>query len=554
LVPGAPALVTSGGDDVSYDALHAAVARAAAQLPAAPVAVAVPDPAGFLVAALGVLAAGGVLVPTRSDEVARRAGAALLVTGATLRGELAVTPVRPVPTVADARGARAATPVRPVPTVADARNALEATPLASLLTPNNADARNALATTPFPAEATPPALDPRAGLILATSGTTGDPRLVVLSRDGLAANVAAILDYLPMRAQPRAAVVLPLHYAYALVGQCLAGLAAGATLLLLGDLRFPAAQVEAMARLGAEGLSSVPASLRLLAEAGAPPLAYVASAGAPVSPADLRAWFPGARLFNQWGLTEAGPRVTAVDDADPAFDAGSVGRAIAGVEVTARRPDGTPCAPGELGELHVRGPSVMLGYLDEPGATSAHDARPDATAGERRHASRAGDAGGPEADRVRPPAAGPHGAHAAEAHASATDDTRPVVLGPYGLRTGDLGRVDARGFVYLAGRADDVVKIAGERVGLDEVAAALRRLPGVAEAAAAAVPDRWTGARLEAAVVLAPGADLADVRRAARATLAAARRPARLVAVPALPLTPRGKLDRDALRRLLEAP
>jgi O-succinylbenzoic acid--CoA ligase len=456
-----PALVTSRGDALSYDALHAAVARAAAQLPAAAIAVAVPDPAGFVVAALGVLAAGGVLVPTRSDEVARRAGAALTVTGATLDGALETAPVPPAPTII---GATPASPAR---------------------------AYDPCATPSSPARAH----DPRAALILATSGTTGAPRLVVHSRDGLAANVAAILDYLPVRAHPRTAVVLPLHYAYALVGQCLVGLAAGATLLLLGDLRFPAAQAEAMARFGAEGLSSVPASLRLLAEAGAPPLAYVASAGAPVDPAALRAWFPGARLFNQWGLTEAGPRVTAVGDTSEAFDAGAVGRPIAGAEVAARRPDGTPCAPGELGELYVRGPSLMLGYLDEPSP-----------------------------------------------------------LGPHGLRTGDLGRIDERGHVFLAGRADDVVKVAGERVGLDEVGALVARLPGVLEAAAAAVPDRWTGNRLEAAVVLAPGADLADVRRAARAALPPARRPARLVAVPSLPRTARGKLDREALRHLIEEP
>lgn len=467
VVPGAPALVTSAGDALSYAALHASVARAAAQLPAAPVAVAVADPAGILVAALGVLAAGGVLVPTRDDAVARRAGAALVVTAAALDGALEVR---------SAGGL--ATPLDPAPV---GRPAVAAP--------------DRVATTPSPA-APPLALDPRAALVLATSGTSGAPRLVVLSRDGLAANIAAILEYLPVRAHPRTAVVLPLQYAYALVGQCLVGLAAGATLLLLGDLRFPAAQAEAMARLGASGLSSVPTSLRLLSEAGAPPLAYVASAGAPVDPRDLRAWFPGARLFNQWGLTEASPRVTAVGDTEEAFDAGSVGRPLTGIEVTARRTDGTPCAPGELGELYVRGQSVMLGYHGEP----------------------------------------------------------TTVLTPHGLRTGDLGRVDARGFVYLAGRADDVVKIAGERVGLDEVAAALARLPGVAQAAALAVPDRWTGARLEAAVVLAPGADLADVRRAARAALPAARRPARLVAVASLPLTSRGKLCRDTLRRLLEEP
>src|SRR5258708_11513521 len=98
-----------------------------------------------------------------------------------------------------------------------------------------------------------------------------------------------------------------------------------------------------MTRLRADGLSSVPASLRIFARAIAegaerPKLGYVASAGAPLdakAAAELRAAFPGARLWNQYGLTEASPRVAAIDDGDPAFARGAAGRPLPGIEVWA---------------------------------------------------------------------------------------------------------------------------------------------------------------------------------------------------------------------------
>src|SRR4029077_16597105 len=82
-----------------------------------------------------------------------------------------------------------------------------------------------------------------------------------------------------------------------------------------GDLPYPPLQLEAMVRFGATGLSSVPTSLRLFAQAAGtdrPPLGYIASAGAPLTASTVdavRTAFPGARLFNQYGLTEASPRV-----------------------------------------------------------------------------------------------------------------------------------------------------------------------------------------------------------------------------------------------------
>lgn len=430
--PNAPALIASDGATLTYDALRAEIARRGEGLPAGrAVAVCGATPAETLLDALAVLAAGAVLLPLDARATAEEHRAVVERVGAA--GGFGGT----------------------LPRMEPQRDA--------------------------------GALDPRAALVLSTSGSSGRPKDVLLSREGLTANIEAILDYLPVADHPRTGVVLPLNYSYALVGQALTTLAAGGTVVLLSDLTYPAQQAERMTALGVEGVSSVPASLRLLAAANAPPLAYVASAGGPLSEATRDAMadaWPDARRFNQYGLTEASPRVTACSDVEPAFHRGSVGRPLRGVEVEAVD-----------GELVVRSPAVMLCYLNDPEGTAA-------------------------------------------------------ALIPRGLRTGDQGHVDAEGYVFVEGRVDDLVKIAGERVSLDAVAAAVRTLPGVRDAAAVALPDARTDLRLGALVVLAADGDLRAVRRAARA-LHPARRPTAWAAAEALPTNARAKLDRAAVRHLL---
>jgi long-chain acyl-CoA synthetase len=437
---GAAVLIRSTGETLTDADLRASVSRAAAALRGAgTVGVAVADPCGFVIAALGAWEAGAAVVPldVRAgphwiDSAAQRAGAGALVRNAAPDGTLEVEP-------------RAGRP-----------------------------------------------LDPRVGLVLFTSGSSGPPKGVLLSRQGLEANVEAILSYLPVRQHPRTAVVLPLGYSYALVGQVLTTLRAGGTLLLLGDLPYPPLQLEAMARLEAGGLSSVPTSLRLLSQAAAesdrkPPLGYLASAGAPLGAKALqamRAAFPGALMFNQYGLTEASPRVSAISDAEPEFARGSVGRPLPGIQVRA----------GDDGEIRVRGPSVMLGYLDDPEATAR------------------------------------------------------VLSADGELRTGDVGRVE-NGYLWVEGRADGVVKSGGERVSLEEVAAAARACAGVAEASVVAVPDDLLGARLVAFVEAAEAA-VPAVRKALRESLPPAKRPQRIVALEKLPRLPSGKIDLRALKEM----
>jgi long-chain acyl-CoA synthetase len=460
--PAAPALSGSRGNALTYGELAEAVEHAAKVLagfgagPSVAVGVAVAEPCGFVIAALAAWECGAALLPLDArpgaeawEAFGRRSKAPIVVTEASLDGALSVAFLEPPPS----------------------------------WTP----------------------LDRRCALLAFTSGASGPPKGVLLGRAGLIANVDAILGYLPLRTSRRTAVVLPLSYSYALVGQALAGLRAGAALWLLGDLPWPSRQLEEMTRAGVQGVSSVPSSLRLLAraalsarEAGAPvpPLDYLASAGSPLDARTLellRRAFPGARLFNQYGLTEASPRIAFSSDAHPRFAQGALAP-LPGISVWAEDGLGHALPAGQEGHLVVRSPSVMLGYLDEPGATAAA-LRKDGS-----------------------------------------------------LVTGDWGRVDADGCLFVSGRADGVVKVGGERVGVEGIAEKLRELPAVREAAVIALHDEVLGARLFA--FIEGEAEAVEQAEDVARSLPSARQPACLLRLDKLPRTASGKPDLSALREL----
>jgi len=340
-------------------------------------------------------------------------------------------------------------------------------------------------------------LPDNAALGLCTSGSTAQERVVLLGRQGIEANVSAILDYLPLGPEDRLALPLPLTHGYGWVGCVLTALRAGAGLVLLGELPHVGDQVALMRSAQATALASVPAGLRRLADAAEGPiegLRWVASAGAPMERADaLVAAFPGARRFDQYGLTEASPRVGWASDAEPDFGSGRM-RPLAGLRVSAVHVDGRAGSPDAPAPLVVQGPSVMLGYLDEPVAQAR-------------------------------------------------------VLGPSGLRTGDLGWIEDDGRFCVAGREDNVVKVAGERVDVGAVGRRIAAAPGVRDAAVVDVPDAVRGRAL-VAVVVGEGAD--GVRLWARTHLRPAERPKRVVQAEVLPRTASGKLDSRALRALVQ--
>lgn len=360
-----------------------------------------------------------------------------------------------------------------------------------------ADYLRLLAAPPMPAAAAPDPWAPAS--IIYTSGTTGQPKGVVLSHLNLAANTLAINQYLRITAADRGMAVLPFQFSY---GNSVlhTHLAAGAELLLEDSMAYPHAVLQRMAEAGVTGFSGVPSTYALLLsrcelrEFDLRALRYVTQAGGPMpraSVARLREALPHARFFAMYGQTEATARLSYLPPERQDDKPGSVGVAVPGVRLAVVRPDGTTAASGEMGEICARGPNVMLGYLDDDAATRA-------------------------------------------------------VLRDGWLHTGDLGHWDEDGFLYIDGRAVEMIKVGAFRVSPQEVEEAIASLAGVAEVAVGAVPDELLGQAIRAVIVPREGAtlDARAVKAHCRQQLAMYKIPKQIEFAQALPYTATGKVQR----------
>ena len=345
--------------------------------------------------------------------------------------------------------------------------------------------------------------------ILYTSGTTDQPKGVMLTHGNLAANTEAVVDSLDLRPDDRVFSPLPLFYAYG-CSVLHSHLAAGGA-IVLSDLVYAERAVERMAAERVTGFAGVPWMFTTLIDRTSfptrplPSLRYVAQAGARMPPADIARVMrarPDVAFFVMYGQTEATSRLTCLPPGELGRRAGSVGRPIRGVRIEVRRPDGSRAAPDESGEVVAAGPGIMAGYWRAPEATKA---------------------------------------------ALALDDR-----GRW-LRTGDRGYLDRDGYLYLDGRLSDLIKVGGHRVSPAEVEEIARRLPGVAHAAAVAAPDALLGQVVHLVVVRAAGANVSAAELVAhcRKYLSAYKTPRHVTFTDMLPHTRSGKLQRARVARAL---
>lgn len=349
--------------------------------------------------------------------------------------------------------------------------------------------------------------------LLYTSGSTGKPKGVALSHRNLLAGAASVAAYLGIRPDDRLLAVLPLSFDYGL-SQLTITFHAGAAAVLL-DYLLPRDLLKAISTHGATVLAGVPtlwhqlAAQEWLPELGTLRVLTNSGGRLPRPVIDrLRAALPQSELFLMYGLTEAF-RSTYLPPSEIGRRPDSIGKAIPNAEVLVLRPDGTPCAPHEPGELVHRGPTVSLGYWNDPERT---------------------------AERYRPipqaSAALPH----------------PELA----VWSGDRVRMDEDGFLYFIGRDDDMLKTSGYRVSPTEIEDVLYASGLVREAAAIGVDDDILGQRIVIVVVpeeehLAPD----HLLQYCRANLPIYMVPAAVEIVSALPVTPNGKVDRRRLREQL---
>lgn len=358
----------------------------------------------------------------------------------------------------------------------------------------------------------PPPARPEEGVaaMIYTSGTTGVPKAAMLSHANMLFMGAAQAAARRLGVDDKIYCPLPLSHAGALVSQLMSALTAGACLFLA--TRF--APVELARALRDEGITIVPGvptlHVKFVAWARANPDAFAAPrlrlvicASSPLYPAvkaDVEALY-GMPVQNGYGLTETAAVVCQTELDAPRSDT-SVGKPLPGVSVRFAGAGGAEAAPGDVGEIEVRGRNVFLGYYRNPEAT------------------------------------------------------RTAFTADGWFKTGDLGYADAAGNVFIAGRAKDLIKRSGYNVYPLDVETALNAHPAAAMCGVVGCP-RGADEEVVAFVQLKEGAgdSAGDLLAFLAQRLAAWKLPGVLRIVPALPTLHNGKVDKAAMRRMaLELP
>ena len=376
-----------------------------------------------------------------------------------------------------------------------------------------------------PAGALHRVIDSDVAAILYTSGSTGQPKGVVLSHLNMVSGACSVAGYLGNHAGDTLLAALPLSFD-AGFSQLTTGFLTGARVVLINYL-MARDVVKALAAERVTGLTAVPPLYMQIVQLPWPEsidshLRYFASTGGRmprVTLDALRARAPSASPFLMYGLTEAF-RATYLPPEQVDVRPDSIGRAIPNAEVLVLREDGSPCAPGEAGELVQRGALVAQGYWNDVARTA-------------------------ERFRPLPAAAG----------------VRPTGLmrEEIAVFSGDTVRMDEDGFLYFVGRRDDMIKTSGYRVSPTEVEESLLTTGRVSECLAFGVDDAELGQVIAVALHFAGAPDVDALRVLCRAQLPAYQVPAHFIVFDdSLPRNPNGKLDRTAIeadaRRRLNLP
>ncbi len=343
-------------------------------------------------------------------------------------------------------------------------------------------------------------------LVLHTSGTTARPKIVPLRHVNICSSAHNIRTTLALTPSDRCLNVMPLFHIHGLMAALLSSIAAGGSVVCTPGFDAPRF-FDWIERSEPTWYTAVPTMHQAIlarAEAHAEraeraDLRFVRSSSASLAPrvmAQLEETF-GAPVIEAYGMTEAAHQMASNPLPPRPRKPGSVGVA-AGPEVAIMDEDGGLLAPGRTGEIVVRGANIMSGYANNP-----------------------------------------------DANATAFTDGW--------FRTGDEGRLDADGYLFITGRLKEIINRGGEKVSPREVDEVLLGHPAVAQAAAFAMPDPRLGEEVAAAVVLRPGADAneGDLRDFAAERLAPFKVPRKVVLLHEIPKGPSGKIQRIGLAERL---
>ncbi|TIS80537.1 MAG: acyl--CoA ligase [Mesorhizobium sp.] len=343
--------------------------------------------------------------------------------------------------------------------------------------------------------------------IIYTSGSTGEPKGVMLTHRNMTAACTSIASYLKLCEDEVILNVLPLAFDYGLY-QMIMAFRTGARLVLERSFAFPAQILGLIKEERVTGFPGVPtifaalSDLKSLKDHDFSSIRYVTNTAAALPLKHilmLQDLFPDARIYSMYGLTEC-KRCTYLPPEDLERKPLSVGVAIPNTEMWIVDEHDKPVGPDVVGQLVIRGATVMKGYWGKPEAT---------------------------ARKLKP---GP-------------------LPGEQVLYTGDYCRMDAEGYLYFIGRGDEIIKSRGETIAPKEVENALLDIPGVREAAVIGVPDELLGQAVKAFVVIEQGRIVGErqLQKECQRRLENFMVPKSIVIVPSLPMTDTGKLKKTAL-------
>jgi acyl-CoA synthetase (AMP-forming)/AMP-acid ligase II len=343
--------------------------------------------------------------------------------------------------------------------------------------------------------------------LMPTSGSTGAPRIVMVSHGNLQANTEAIIRSQNLGSAERAMLIMPISYCFG-ASVMHTHLYQGGGVVFDSRFMFPNKVLHSIHTQGCTTFAGVPVVYNVLLRRSnlrtipLPGLRRFLQAGGALDAESVKQMcdmVPSADFYVMYGQTEATARISCLPPAQLADKLGSAGLPLDNLEVRIADEQGRAVPEGEVGEIQVRGPSVCLGYFDDPEST------------ERK-------------------------------------------FGGGWLKTGDFACRDKDGYLWIKGRTDDFIKIRGVRVGLGEVEAKVGALPGVSECAALGVKHPEAGEALAVLIVAdSPGTQNGndELGERVRRALPPHWTCVSVKIVSQLPRTPNGKISRSQLSMML---
>ena len=352
-------------------------------------------------------------------------------------------------------------------------------------------------------------IDADMAAILYTSGSTGNPKGVVLSHRNMVAGAESVAEYLENRPDDRLLAVLPFSFDYGL-SQMTTAFHVGARVVLM-DYLLPRDVIRAVERYDITGLAAVPPLWNQLAQqewpaAARETLRYITNSGGAMpktTTASLQQALPSTDIYLMYGLTEAF-RSTYLPPSQVNIRPESMGKAIPNAEILVVREDGSECAPGEPGELVHRGALVAQGYWNDPEKT---------------------------AERFKPcPGQAPE-----------------IPLTEIAVWSGDQVKRDEEGYLYFISRKDEMIKTSGYRVSPTEVEEVIYSCKLASEVAALGIPHPTLGQAILLLVAGTGDETEESILQQCRKALPNFMLPQAVLIRESLPRNQNGKIDRKSL-------